>query len=254
MQNATVAKPKESNHLSLRDKWAVILCGGRGSRLGQFTDSIPKALVKVHDKAILWYCFLMLYGHGFRHFIFPLGYKGEMIKEFVNREFDRHNCKFYFVDTGEDTPISMRLKKIVNIIPESENFFLLNGDTFFEVNLNNLIAFHKKQQAELTLSLFKSNQLGRYMEVDLADDGKILSLQSGGNKLTLLANGGVYLVNPSALKRLNDKLYIKSSLENDLLPKFISLGSGLYGLESTGKFIDIGVPEDYYRAQKILKD
>ena len=92
------------------------------------------------------------------------------------------------------------------------------------------------------------------MEVDLADDGKILSLQSGGNKLTLLANGGVYLVNPSALKRLNDKLYIKSSLENDLLPKFISLGSGLYGLESTGKFIDIGVPEDYYRAQKILKD
>ena len=126
----------------MKDKWAVILCGGRGSRLGQLTDSIPKALVKVHDKAILWYSFLMLYRHGFRHFIFPLGYKGEMIKEFVNREFDRHNCKFYFVDTGEDTPISMRLKKITNIIPESENFFLLNGDTFFEFNLEKMYNLH----------------------------------------------------------------------------------------------------------------
>ena len=92
------------------------------------------------------------------------------------------------------------------------------------------------------------------MGVDLADDGKILSLQTEGNKLTLFANGGVYLINPSALKRLNDKPHIKSSLENDLLPKFISLGVGLYGFESSGKFIDIGIPEDYYRAKKILKD
>ena len=53
---------------------------------------------------------------------------------------------------------------------------------------------------------------------------------------------------------MNYKPYTKSSLENVLLPKFISLGGGLYGLESSGKFIDIGVPEDYYRAQKILKD
>ena len=131
---------------------------------------------------------------------------------------------------------------------------MLNGDTFFEVNLNNLMVFHKKQQSELTLSLFKSNQLGRYMGVDLEDSGEILSLQSGGNELTLLANGGVYLVNPLALKRLNYKPYTKSSLENDFLPKFISLGGALYGLESSGKFIDIGLPEDYYRAQKILKD
>jgi len=131
---------------------------------------------------------------------------------------------------------------------------LLNGDTFFEVNLNNLIAFHKKQQSELTLSLFKSNQLGRYMGVNLKDNGEIISLQSRTNELTLLVNGGVYLVDPSALKRLNYKPNIKSSLENDLLPKFISLGGGLYGFESSGKFIDIGVPEDYYRAQEILKD
>ena len=104
------------------------------------------------------------------------------------------------------------------------------------------------------MSLFRSKDLDRYMGVDLEDNGEILSLQSGGNELTLLANGGVYLVNPSALKRLNDKPYTKSSLENDLLPKFISLGVGLYGFESSGKFIDIGVPEDYYRAQKILED
>ncbi len=233
MQNATVAKPKESNHLSLRDKWAVILCGGRGSRLGQFTDSIPKALVKVHDKAILWYCFLMLYGHGFRHFIFPLGYKGEMIKEFVNREFDRHNCKFYFVDTGEDTPISMRLKKIVNIIPESEDFFLLNGDTFFEFNLEKMYNLHIKKNALLTLSSVEIvSNYGIIIEengkvVDFAREKKVSSFSlTRDHSLKGYVNAGLVWLNKDALRLID--LETCQNLEHELYPKIIEMGKAAH--------------------------
>ena len=229
---------------------AIILAGGLGTRLKKVVQDLPKPMALIRGRPFLEYQMDFWISQGVTKFILSVGYLNQKI---INHFGDNYHTVpiDYFV---EDEPLGTGGALLLAAQDLKETFVVLNGDTFFEIDLNYLIAFHKKQQAELTLSLFKSNQLGRYMGVNLADDGKILSLQSEGNKLTLLANGGVYLVNPSVLKRLNDKSYIKSSLENDLLPQFISLGVGLYGLESTGKFIDIGLPEDYYRAQKILKD
>ena len=229
---------------------AIILAGGLGTRLKKVVPDLPKPMALIRERPFLEYQMDFWISQGVTKFILSVGYLNHIIIDHFGDSYRTASIDYIV----EDKPLGTGGALLFAAQGLTETFLVLNGDTFFEVNLNNLIAFHKKQQAELTLSLFKSNQLGRYMEVDLADDGKILSLQSGGNKLTLLANGGVYLVNPSALKRLNYKTYTKSSLENDLLPKFISLGGGLYGFESSGKFIDIGVPEDYYRAQKILKD
>ena len=229
---------------------AIILAGGLGTRLKKVVQDLPKPMALIRGRPFLEYQMDFWISQGVTKFILSVGYLNHIIIDHFGDSY--HTASIDYI--VEDEPLGTGGALLLAAQGLTETFLVLNGDTFFEVNLNNLIAFHKKQQAELTLSLFKSNQLGRYMEVDLADDGKILSLQSGGNKLTLLANGGVYLVNPSALKRLNYKPYIKSSLENDLLPKFISLGVDLYGFKSSGKFIDIGVPEDYYRAQKNLKD
>ena len=229
---------------------AIILAGGLGTRLKKVVQDLPKPMALIRGRPFLEYQMDFWISQGVTKFILSVGYLNHIIIDHFGDSYHTASIDYFVEDDllGTGGALLMAAQGL------KETFLVLNGDTFFEVDLNNLIAFHKKQQSELTLSLFKSNQLGRYMGVDLADDGKILSLQSGGNELTLLANGGVYLVNPSALKRLNYKPYTKSSLENDLLPKFISLGGGLYGLESSGKFIDIGVPEDYYRAQKILKD
>ena len=229
---------------------AIILAGGLGTRLKKVVQDLPKPMAPIRERPFLEYQMDFWISQGVTKFILSVGYLNHIIIDHFGDSYRTASIDYIV----EDKPLGTGGALLFAAQGLTETFLVLNGDTFFEVNLNNLIAFHKKQQAELTLSLFKSNQLGRYMGVDLADDGKILSLQTGGNELTLLANGGVYLVNPSALKRLNYKPYIKSSLENDLLPKFISLGGGLYGFESSGKFIDIGVPEDYYRAQKILKD
>jgi len=128
---------------------------------------------------------------------------------------------------------------------------LLNGDTFFEVDLNFLYDFHKERRSEWTLSLFRASQSGRYMGLKLADNGEILALDSGGSDSNLF-NGGVYLINPSVFDRLDKTSREKISLENDLLPNFITSGGLLYGIECIGKFIDIGLPKDYHRAAEIL--
>ena len=229
---------------------AIILAGGLGTRLKKVVQDLPKPMALIRGRPFLEYQMDFWISQGVTKFILSVGYLKQTIIDHFSDSYNTASINY----SVEDEPLGTGGALLFAAQGLTETFLVLNGDTFFEVNLNNLIVFHKKQQSELTLSLFKSNQFGRYMGVDLEDNGEILSLQSGGNELTLLANGGVYLVNPSALKRLNYKPYTKSSLENDLLPKFISLGGGLYGFESSGKFIDIGVPEDYYRAQKILKD
>ena len=229
---------------------AIVLAGGLGTRLKGVLKGLPKPMAPIRDRPFLEYQMDFWIDQGISRFILSVGY--------LNQKFSSHFGDSYrsaqINYAHENTPLGTGGGLLMAAKNLAEPFLLLNGDTFFEVDLNDLFLFHNEHNAEWTMSLFRSKDLDRYMGVDLEDNGEILSLQSGGNELTLLANGGVYLVNPSALKRLNYKPYTKSSLENDLLPKFISLGGGLYGFESSGKFIDIGVPEDYYRAQKILKD
>src|SRR5687768_8133416 len=93
-------------------KWAVILCGGRGSRMGEYTVDVPKPLIEVHDKPILWYVFYSLYRYGFRNFILPVGYKGHLIEAYVNEGLAEKDCNIHCVDTGEDTSIARRVQQI----------------------------------------------------------------------------------------------------------------------------------------------
>ena len=131
---------------------AVILCGGRGSRLGSVTDKIPKSLVEVRGKPILWYTFLNLYHHGFRDFIFPLGYKGDMIREYVSGGMALEKVSVTLRDTGENTPIAGRIAQVMDAIPEHGDFFLVNGDTLFDFDIGEMYELHKREKALVTLS------------------------------------------------------------------------------------------------------
>ena len=85
-------------------------------------------------------------------FVIALGYKGEMIKEFVAQEFKDRECALMFFDTGVDAPIAQRLEKVKNTIPEHEDFFLINGDTLFDFDIQSMYKFHHERSALLTLS------------------------------------------------------------------------------------------------------
>ena len=104
------------------------------------------------------------------------------------------------------------------------------------------------------MSLFRSNELERYMGVQLEENGEIFELKSKEKSVDLVVNGGVYLIEPSAINKLNLKSGVKISLENQLLPSLISLGGRLFGKEYSAKFIDIGIPEDYSRAHSFLDE
>jgi glucose-1-phosphate cytidylyltransferase len=153
---------------------AVILCGGRGRRLSESTEFLPKPLVEIGGKPILWHI-MKLYAHqGIKEFILCLGYKGEKIKEFflkleaskndflldlqkekvhllTNRE--DLDVKIIFADTGQETMTGARIAKIKKYIGEDEDFFVTYGDGVADINLEELYNFHKKMGKIGTLTV-----------------------------------------------------------------------------------------------------
>ncbi len=123
---------------------AVILCGGRGTRLGSITKKIPKSLVEIKGKPIIWYILNILKKNKFNHFILPIGYKGDQIKNYLEKKiFKNFNIKI--VPTGINTPIAKRIFTIKKYI-KSENFLLLNGDAIFDFNLDKIYKDHIKSK------------------------------------------------------------------------------------------------------------
>lgn len=127
---------------------AVILCGGRGTRLGSLGKKIPKALVKIQGQEILWYIFNILKKYKFNHLILPIGYKGYKIRQFCKR-FKGLIKKIDIIDTGVNSDIGKRIYQIKNNI-NSKEFLLLNGDAIFNFNLNKIFDFHKKKKIKVT--------------------------------------------------------------------------------------------------------
>ena len=130
---------------------AIILCGGRGTRLGALSKKIPKTLVKIHNKAILWFIINILKINKFNHFILPIGYKGQQIKKFIKKSFHKENIQI--IDTGANTSISSRIHKVKKHI-KSENFLLLNGDAIFNFNINKIFKNHVKNKIKMTFISF----------------------------------------------------------------------------------------------------
>ena len=126
----------------MKIRTAVILCGGKGTRLGNLGKKLPKTLVKVQGKPIIWYIINTLKKYKFNHFILPLGYKGHKIKKYLKNIFF-YNTNIEYVNTGINSNIGKRIYKIKNKIL-SKNFLLLNGDAIFKFNLNKIFLEHEK--------------------------------------------------------------------------------------------------------------
>ena len=129
------------------DKAAIILCGGKGSRLGVLGKRLPKSLVQVQKKEILWYIINILSKNKFSHLILPTGYKGNLIKNFVKKK--KFNLKIDCVETGKNSNIGFRIAKVIKRI-KTKNVLLLNGDAIFDLNIKSIYNNHTKKNFELT--------------------------------------------------------------------------------------------------------
>lgn len=158
----------------------VILCGGKGMRMRGHTQNVPKALVEVQGKPLLWHIMKTYAAYGFNEFILPLGYKGEDIKEYFmhyhwkSQDFtidletnevvthqSTEDWKIQLIDTGDDTMTGARIKSIQPYIPVGESFMVTYGDGLSDINVGELVKHHKKTRKIGTVTgVKKENPFG----------------------------------------------------------------------------------------------
>jgi D-glycero-alpha-D-manno-heptose 1-phosphate guanylyltransferase len=230
---------------------AVILAGGLGTRLRSVVAEVPKPMAPVNGRPFLEHQMDYWIDQGIARFILSVGYRWEVISAHFGSSYHGASVD-YAVETepqGTGGGLLLALNQLTNAAP----FLLLNGDTFFEVQLPDLVAFHTQCASEWTFSLFRTSEVGRYLGLDVADDGRLSSMRANNeSKKSRLVNGGVYLVNPGVLLRHEWNRSSRLSLEEDIFPVLMRDGTRFFGQECRGCFIDIGVPEDYLRSAEIL--
>ena len=205
-------------------KTAIILCGGTDSRLGILGKKIPKCLVKINGQPIIWYIINMLNKNSFNHFVLPIGYKGNMIKNFLkkNKKFKKFHIEI--INTGLNTNISKRIHLVKPKII-SNNFLLLNGDAIFDFDLKKVFKNHVKTDKEITF-LGCENQLP-FGTIGIKNN-KIISFERNiifdgvksrkDKKLTAYVYSGMAIMNK---KLLNFDFKNYDNFEKKIYPKFI---------------------------------
>jgi len=138
-------------------------------------------------------------------------------------------------------------KRFLAHIPE---FLVLNGDSFLEVNFQSLMAFHQQHDgAVVTMAVLRVENASRYGTVHLDASGRVTGFaEKTGSEIPGIVNGGIYVFNHSVLQHIPEG---PASLERDVFPRLID--QGVYAQEQDGMFIDIGTPQDYARAQQLLR-
>ena len=225
----------------------IILAGGLGTRLRSVVKDVPKCMAPVAGKPFLWYLLRYLTRFDVNRVILSVGYLREVIFEWIDEVRDTFPFEFdYAVEEeplGTGGGIKLALGKA-----ESDNIVILNGDTFFDVDLNQLMLQHRDSKAEVTLALKPMKDFDRYGQVLTVGDyisQFIEKKQCDEGDI----NGGVYVIRRAT--KLMDDLPRKFSFEKEVLEK--NTGSRiLAGFRHKGYFIDIGIPEDYSRAETEL--
>ena len=183
----------------------VILAGGFGTRLSEYTDSIPKPMVPIGGKPIIEHI-MNIYGrYGHKEFYIALGYKGEVIKEYF-KNFN-NDWKINLVDTGADTYTGGRLKRLEKYLSK-ETFLLTYGDGLSDININELIDFHKNHKKIVTISAVRPP--ARFGSLSLKGS-EVLKFKEKTQLGESWINGGFFVINPKFFNFLKgDKTVLES--------------------------------------------
>lgn len=223
----------------------IILAGGLGTRLRSVVNEVPKCMAPVAGRPFLWYLLKYLARYNISRVVLSVGYLREAIFKWMEEV--KGEFPFEFDYAIEEEPlgtgggIRMALSKVKN-----DRAFVLNGDTFFEVKLDKLYDCHIVSKKSITLALKPMKDFERYGSVDLdKKTGTILSFNEKKYCKEGLINGGVYVVEKNAF--CFDNFPSKFSFETAILEPLCATNK-LLGVVMKGYFIDIGIPEDYQRA------
>ncbi len=221
---------------------AVILAGGFGTRLSHIVSDVPKPMAPVCNRPFLRFILDDIIEKGVTRIILAVGYKQDTISDYFGISY-RGVELIYSV---EDTPLGTggALKQALSLC-DDKNVFVLNGDTFFDVNLSEM----SKNKDKIAIATKRMYNFSRYGTVQISSNNIINNFIEKAPTQAGLINGGVYYVPTNVLQHINEKTF---SFESDYLEKTLE-DEVLISFESEGYFIDIGVPEDYSAAQKSMQ-
>jgi glucose-1-phosphate cytidylyltransferase len=218
----------------------VILCGGQGTRIRDVSEVLPKPMLPIGGRPILWHIMKIYAHYGFNEFILCLGYKGWLIKEFflnyqtINSDFtltlgnknsiefhngknNESNWKVTLVDTGEEAKTAKRIWLIRDHLKDSKEFHVTYGDGVADVNVKTLLEMHQRSKSELTVTGVQP--LGRFGEIETQGD-VISEFNEKPNVSSGVINGGFMVFDTKIFnKYFNEKK--NESLESDVIPRIV---------------------------------
>ncbi len=231
---------------------AIILAGGLGSRLRAVVPDLPKPMAPIHGRPFLEYLLDYWAGQGVSRFVLSVGYKRDIIEEHFGARYKGTEVNYAVEDQPRGTGGGLLLA--LKHLRRNGPFLIMNGDTFFEVDLAPMRHYHQEKRAELTIALREVEANNRYGGVGIDKEGKITTFDNRARTSgRSLINGGVYLAEKSAFAGMALESDVPVSIEDQLYPRMLAEGRRLYGFPSSGRFIDIGIPEDYQRAASVLQ-
>jgi D-glycero-alpha-D-manno-heptose 1-phosphate guanylyltransferase len=224
---------------------AIILAGGLGTRLRSTIADLPKCMAPVAGRPFIFYAINQLRLQGIERFIISLGYKHEMVHTYLLEQFAILDFQVAIEDEPLGTGGAIRLagKKAI-----TENIVVANGDTIFRADIQSLYQSHLANAAECTLGLKPMRNFDRYGVVELDGNNKVTGFREKQEYEQGNINGGLYILNIAKFLSLPQPE--KFSFETDYLE---TRQQGLYAFVHDEYFIDIGIPEDYDRAQQEFK-
>lgn len=225
---------------------AIVLAGGLGTRLRSAVPDLPKCMAPVKGKPFLAYIIDYYSRQGITDFIFSLGYKHELITGWLRQ----YESTLHIQTVIEDNPLGTGGGiRLAAGKAGTSPVLVLNGDTIFKVDVQQLDTFHAQHNATCSLSLKPMQQFARYGVVEIDAGNRVKSFHEKKYYDKGLINGGVYVLNPNDF--LQQPLPAAFSFEKDYLEKNVG-HLPIYGCVQEGYFIDIGIPEDYALAEKEL--
>jgi D-glycero-alpha-D-manno-heptose 1-phosphate guanylyltransferase len=228
----------------------IILAGGFGTRLQEVVKDVPKPMAPVNSKPFLEYIFSYLKHYEIKKVVLSVGYLSEIIQNHFKNKFDKIKIEYAFETEplGTGGGIRLALEKC-----NTENVLVLNGDTFFDVDIKEFYTYYQYNKAAAALALRKTVDSARYGTIELNNDNRITNFkEKTENHVPGYINGGCYI--------LNRNIYLKNTPENksfSIEKDFFETKAddfNLYGYLSSGYFIDIGIPTDYAKAQNEFKE
>lgn len=224
----------------------IILCGGYGTRLGDLTKNMPKPLLEVAGLPFVAHLIQQLRCQGISEVVLAVSFKSEKFFQILGHEYDGVKISYSL----EPSPLGTggAIKYAMNLY-DFDSCVVLNGDTYSEFNLRDLVDFSSQNEAEIAVGLAFVMDTSRYGAVVLNSSNRICKFGEKSISTEGFINAGIYFLKRSIFQSITEANF---SFEKSVLEALVQ-HIKVFGLVSAGNFIDIGVPEDLFRANRYFE-